>query len=119
MIDLSINEEGLRRAVARARERGIIIPTFAQMRDPDLIPAGIKEGLKALGLWELHPLNLFRITWKNEPVEHGGLFGASITWRSLKSSAASRPGSSPSWGSGSPPAHTRSGLPSGVWSRGS
>jgi cysteine synthase A len=75
MIDLSINEEGLRRAVARARERGIIIPTFAQMRDPDLIPAGIKEGLKALGLWELHPLNLFRITWKNEPVEHGGLFG--------------------------------------------
>jgi len=75
MIDLSINEEGLRRAVARARERGIIIHTFAQMRDPDLIPAGIKERLKALGLWELHPLNLFRITWKNEPVEHGGLFG--------------------------------------------
>ncbi|MGQ9477117.1 MAG: pyridoxal-phosphate dependent enzyme [Candidatus Bipolaricaulia bacterium] len=74
MIDLSINEEQLRRTVKRARERGIIIPTFAQMRDPELIPSKIKERLKGIGLWDLHPLNLFRITWKNEPVKHGGLF---------------------------------------------
>jgi cysteine synthase len=26
-------------------------------------------------LWDLHPLNLFRINWKNEPIEKGGLFG--------------------------------------------
>jgi len=75
MIDLSIDEERLQRTAARARERGIIIPTFAQMRDPELIPVKIKEKLKGIGLWDLHPLNLFRITWKNEPVEHGGLFG--------------------------------------------
>lgn len=75
MIDLSINEEQLRRAVERARERGIIIPTFAQMRDPRLIPEKIKKQLEGIGLWDLHPLNLFRITWKNEPVKHGGLFG--------------------------------------------
>ncbi len=74
MIDLSINEEQLRRTVKRARERGIIIPTFAQMRDPELIPGKIKEKLKGIGLWDLHPLNLFRITWKNEPVKQGGLF---------------------------------------------
>jgi len=74
MIDLLINKEQLRRTVQRARERGIIIPTFAQMKDPELIPERIKERLKGIGLWDLHPLNLFRITWKNEPVKHGGLF---------------------------------------------
>ncbi len=74
MINLQVNEEQLQRTVQRARERGIIIPTFAQMKDPELIPAKIKERLKGVGLWDLHPLNLFRITWKNEPVNHGGLF---------------------------------------------
>ncbi|MFQ6117190.1 MAG: pyridoxal-phosphate dependent enzyme [Candidatus Bipolaricaulia bacterium] len=74
MIDLSTDEEQLQRTAGRARERGIIIPTFAQMKDPQLIPERIKERLKEIGLWDLHPLNLFRITWKNEPVEHGGLF---------------------------------------------
>ncbi|NVO03082.1 MAG: pyridoxal-phosphate dependent enzyme [Bacteroidetes bacterium] len=63
------------KAIERFRERGIILPTFAQMRNPDLIPEKIKEQLKNIGLWELHPLNLFRISWKNEPKEKGGLFG--------------------------------------------
>ncbi|MEJ2302842.1 MAG: pyridoxal-phosphate dependent enzyme, partial [Anaerolineales bacterium] len=27
-----------------------------------------------IGLWDVNPLNLFRITWKNEPVPHGGGF---------------------------------------------
>jgi cysteine synthase A len=75
MIDLTRNEEGLRRTAQRARERGIIIPTFAQMRDPGLIPTRIVEKLADVGLWDLHPLNLFRITWKNEPTAHGGGFG--------------------------------------------
>ena len=72
MIDLTRNEEQLERTVQRARERGIIIPTFAQMRDPHLTPTPIVEGLAGVGLWDLHPLNLFRITWKNEPTPHGG-----------------------------------------------
>lgn len=63
------------KAIARFREKRIILPTFAQMRDPELIPEKIKTALKGIGLWDLHPLNLFRITWKNEPVESGGLFG--------------------------------------------
>ena len=76
MINLTVNEKQRKRTVKRARERGIIIPTFAQMRDPSLIPAKIKMRLRDIGLWDLHPLNLFRITWKNEPVKHGGGFGA-------------------------------------------
>ena len=74
MIDLTVHEERLARTVQRARERGIIVPTFAQMKDPDLIPGSIKQQLRDIGLWDLHPLNLFRITWKNEPTAHGGGF---------------------------------------------
>ncbi len=76
MIDLTIDQKRLERAVQRARERGIIIPTFAQMKDPSHIPAGIKARLKKVGLWDVNSLNLFRITWKNEPVAHGGGFGS-------------------------------------------
>jgi cysteine synthase A len=74
MIDLSIHEEQLKRTVQRARERDIIIPTFAQMKDPALIPDGVKARLKKVGLWDVDSRNLFRITWKNEPVAQGGGF---------------------------------------------
>ncbi|MFN2223392.1 MAG: pyridoxal-5-phosphate-dependent protein subunit beta, partial [Candidatus Promineifilaceae bacterium] len=57
-IDLTMNEPALERAVQRARERNIIIPTFKQMQNPDLIPAGIKAALKDVGLWDLNPLDL-------------------------------------------------------------
>ncbi len=75
MLDLTKNEATLKQAIERARERQIIIPTFRQMQNPELIPDKIKKKLKGIGLWELHPLNLFRITWKNEPVTQGGGFG--------------------------------------------
>ncbi len=70
-----VNEEVLARTVERCRARGIIIPTFAQQRDPRLVPAAIRQRLAGVGLWDVDPLNLFRITWKNEPRESGGLFG--------------------------------------------
>ncbi len=69
-----INEEVLEKTVQRARERNIIIPTYEEMRDPEKVPAKIKEELKNIGLWDLNPRNLFRITWKNEPVKFGGGF---------------------------------------------
>jgi cysteine synthase len=75
MINLDIKPAELDRAVERARERNILIPTFAQMRDPGLIPDEIVRKLETVGLWDLDPLNLFRITWKNEPTEKGGGFG--------------------------------------------
>jgi cysteine synthase A len=73
-IDLSIDEQRRQRAIKRVRERNIIIPTFAQMKDPSKMPADLKERLSEVGLWDLNPLNLFRITWKNEPVPQGGGF---------------------------------------------
>jgi cysteine synthase len=74
MIDLTIHEDRLQRAVQRARERRIVIPTIKQQKDPGLIPASIRGRLKEAGLWDVNPLNLFRITWKNEPVASGGGF---------------------------------------------
>ncbi len=64
----------LENTIKRCREKNIILPTYKQMRNPDLIPDKIKEELKNIGLWDLNPLNLFRITWKNEPVKFGGRF---------------------------------------------
>jgi len=75
MIDLSVSEKGRRRAAEAARRRGILIPTLAEMRDPSRIPLEIQGELKGIGLWDVHPRNLYRITWKNEPVKHGGGFG--------------------------------------------
>lgn len=75
-IDLTLDKEHRQRAVQRVRERNIIIPTFAQMKDPSFIPADIKEQLSSIGLWDVNPRNLFRITWKNEPRAHGGGFNS-------------------------------------------
>lgn len=68
-------QANIERAVGRCAERGVVIPTFAQMRDPSLIPQAIHDRLGAVGLWDLDPVNLFRISWKNEPTAHGGGFG--------------------------------------------
>ena len=74
-IDLTIMNDRLERTLQRVREKNIIIPTLAQQKDPTRVPADIQERLKEIGLWDLHPLNLFRITWKNQPVAHGGGYG--------------------------------------------
>ena len=69
----SINKEVRNKTAKRCKERGITIPTFQQMRNPDLIPEGIKSKLKGVGLWDVNPVNLFRITWKNNI--NTGLYG--------------------------------------------
>ncbi|MGB8252535.1 MAG: pyridoxal-5-phosphate-dependent protein subunit beta, partial [Anaerolineaceae bacterium] len=74
-IDLKIHKDRLERVVQRARERKIIIPTFAQLKNPELAPASIKEQLAQTGLWDVAPQNLFRITWHNEAKAQGGKFG--------------------------------------------
>ena len=67
------NEEVVKRTAKRCKDRGIIIPTFNQMRHPETAPEAIKARLKNVGLWAIDPANLFRITWKNDHVT--GLFG--------------------------------------------
>lgn len=82
MIRLDLHPEVRARNVQRCRERGIVLPTFAQMRDPSLIPSSVRERLTKVGLWDVDPANLFRITWRNEPVQSGGTFGG-VNWIEL------------------------------------
>ena len=70
---MPINEAVLKKTVAHCRERGIIVPTFAQLADPAKIPEPVKKRVKAVGLWDVDPANLFRITWKNDV--KSGLYG--------------------------------------------
>jgi cysteine synthase len=76
MIKLTINKKTLEQNIAKARENNIILPTFEQMRYPEkTVPEQVTDKLESVGLWDLSPLNLFRITWKNEQKADGGLFG--------------------------------------------
>ena len=51
--------------VERLREARVALPTFAQLASPELIPAPVREALRAVGPDEAHPLNLFRVHWHN------------------------------------------------------
>jgi cysteine synthase A len=82
MIDLGVHEEVLAKAVRRAAEQGIVIPTFAELRDPGHVAADVVDRLADVGLWDTDPVNLFRITWHNEPVDAGGGFGK-VNWLEL------------------------------------
>ena len=75
IIDKVVNKQVVENSIKRFREKGIILPTFAEMRNPELVSDKIKAKLKDIGLWDFNPLNLFRITWKNEPKAKGGLYG--------------------------------------------
>ena len=70
---MKINQQVLEKTIKRCREKNIVIPTFAQMKDPNKIPQKIKDKLKGVGLWDINPINLFRISWKNDV--NTGLFG--------------------------------------------
>ena len=54
-----------KKTAQRCKKHGIVIPTFAQMRNPETVPVSIQKKLSKVGLWDVNPLNLFRITWKN------------------------------------------------------
>ena len=72
-MSIKINEKVLAKTIKRCRERNIIIPTFAEQKDPSKIPQKIKTKLKGVGLADINPINLFRITWKNDVKT--GLYG--------------------------------------------
>ncbi len=84
MISLDVHPEARRRNVARCREHGIQLPTFAQMKDPSRAPGAVRERLSKVGLWDVDPANLFRVSWHNEPKASGGGFGG-VNWIELPS----------------------------------
>ena len=60
------NKTFLEKTITRCREKKIILPTFKQLKDPNSIPAKIQKQLETIDINDLHPLNLFRINWRND-----------------------------------------------------
>ncbi len=60
-----VNPDVLARTIAHFRERGIVLPTFAELADPSTIPAEIRARLAAVDPDDANPLNLFRVHWYN------------------------------------------------------
>lgn len=67
VVDAAVRE----RAVARFRDAGIVLPTFAQLADPSTIPAPIRAALRDVDPDAPHPLNLFRVHWYNDESRRG------------------------------------------------
>lgn len=70
-IPKNFDEAVLTKTAQRCRERGVVIPTFAQLKDPATIPQSVKSKLASVAINDIDPANLFRITWKNEPKAKG------------------------------------------------
>ena len=68
-----LHPEIIRKTARRCRNREIVIPTFKQLRDPTHVPTSVRARLADVGMSDLNPINLFRITWKNDV--HTGLYG--------------------------------------------
>lgn len=69
IIETEIDEKTFNKAVEWARREKILIPTLEEQKEPEQISPIIREALKTIGPSELHPLNLFRMTWKNSSGE--------------------------------------------------
>ncbi len=54
------------RAADRCRSLGVVLPTFAQLADPDLVPSAVAERLAAVDPDAPDPLNLYRVHWFND-----------------------------------------------------
>ena len=62
-----VNEAVLAKTAKRCRDRKIIIPTFAQQKDPTRVPEPVRRRLAQVGMQDVNPLNLFRICRPSAP----------------------------------------------------
>ena len=60
------NQDFLNRTIKRCQKQKINLPTFKELKHPETIPGKIQEKLKDIDFQEVHPLNLFRINWRND-----------------------------------------------------
>jgi len=68
------NKEYLEKTIARCKRQNILLPTFEQLKKPETISQKIIDKLTDIDYLETHPLNLFRINWRNDP-QSGGIGG--------------------------------------------
>jgi cysteine synthase len=61
-----VDEAVLDRAAGRCRSMGVVLPTFAELADPDRIAPDTRARLAAVDPDAADPLNLFRAHWFND-----------------------------------------------------
>ena len=59
------------RTVALLREKGVRLPTFRELAEPETQPQDIVAKLSGIGPDEAHPLNLYRVNWFNDAKRTG------------------------------------------------
>lgn len=65
------DDEFLNRTIKRCKEKNIVLPTFKELKHPESISEEIQAKLKNIDFQDIHPLNLFRINWRNNPETKG------------------------------------------------
>jgi cysteine synthase len=67
-----VDDPGVRaRAVAHLKERGVRLPTFAELAEPSRVPREIAAGLAGIDPDAPHPANLYRVHWFNDAKRTG------------------------------------------------
>lgn len=66
------NQGYLKNTIHRCKQQEILLPTFRQLKHPDTISQSLINDLKKIGMQDTHPLNLFRINWRND-YSNGGI----------------------------------------------
>ena len=66
-----VDEDVLERTITRFRTQRIALPTFAQLADPSLVPAAVRDALLDVDPDAADPLNLFRVHWHNAADRRG------------------------------------------------
>jgi cysteine synthase A len=71
-MEREVVDEAIRdRAAERCRQQRIVLPTFAQLADPDRIPAPTRARLETVDPDAADPRNLFRVHWFNDASRAG------------------------------------------------
>lgn len=67
IVDTAIYDNSIR----RFRDAGIVLPTFAELAEPDRIPEAVRRRVDAVDPDRADPLNLFRVHWYNDADRKG------------------------------------------------
>jgi len=71
LVDHLVDRGVYDRTVERFRQARIVLPTFAELAQPTLIPPAITKALGGVKPDNAHPLNLFRVNWYNDAARTG------------------------------------------------
>src|SRR5262245_47579280 len=58
-------------AIALLKDKGVRLPTFTELAQPDSMPENVRGALGKIGPDEPHPLNLYRVHWFNDAGRRG------------------------------------------------